>query len=57
MGIDASLKALKKYLAIKIPATKRINDPKRGKTGHIRGPKEWTLQPKEECNGQKGKKK
>jgi hypothetical protein len=45
LGIDKSLKAWKKYLAIKIPATARINSPKKGKMGHIRGPKEWYLQP------------
>jgi hypothetical protein len=39
LGIDDSLKAWKKYLAIKIPATNRINIPKRGKAGHILGPK------------------
>jgi hypothetical protein len=45
LDIEESLKAWKKYLATKIPATTRINIPTRGKTGHILGPKEWNLQP------------
>jgi hypothetical protein len=40
LDIEESLKAWKKYLTTKIPATTRINIPNKGKAGHILGPKE-----------------
>jgi hypothetical protein len=57
LDIEESLKAWKKYLAIKIPAANRINIPKKGKAGHILGPIWEYLQPEEGCNGQKGRMK